>query len=61
MSIKVKAMQTGYYGSLREPGDEFVIVKAEDFSGEWMEKIPTAKGERPSKEPEKTDPNGGKS
>lgn len=60
MSIQVKATQTGYYGSLRETGDQFPIAKAEDFSEEWMEKIPTAKGESPSKDSEKTDAKGGK-
>lgn len=35
MGIRVKALQRGYYGSLREEGDEFSIAKAEDM-GSWM-------------------------
>lgn len=41
MSMKVRATQTGYYGSLREEGDEFVIRKKSDL-GKWMEPVETS-------------------
>lgn len=37
MGIKVKATQKGFYGTLREPGDEFEIRARGDFSKHWME------------------------
>lgn len=43
-ALRVKAAQTGYYGSVRrDPGNtkygEFVLHKASDFSSNWMEAI----------------------
>lgn len=36
-AIKVTAIANGYYGNkLRVPGEEFFIVKDEDFSDIWM-------------------------
>ncbi len=38
--IKVRAIETGYYGEARRRvGDVFVIDKAADFSSRWMEKV----------------------
>ncbi|MDR5772081.1 MULTISPECIES: hypothetical protein [unclassified Caballeronia] len=39
MSIKVIATRAGYYGSYREPGDEFEIADEQAFHDSWMEKI----------------------
>lgn len=47
MGIRVKALRRGYYGSLREEGDEFVVMKKQDL-GTWMvevDKLPGRKGE----------------
>lgn len=43
-TLRVKAIQPGYYGSVRrDPGDQkngqFVLVKASDFSANWMETV----------------------
>ena len=35
MGIRVRALTRGYYGTLREQGDEFSIAKAGDM-GQWM-------------------------
>ena len=40
MGIRVKALERGVYGSLREPGDEFVIASEKDL-GKWM--VPVSK------------------
>jgi hypothetical protein len=36
--VKVKAIKQGYYGVLREPGEEFEIESPTD-KGSWMESI----------------------
>lgn len=45
--MKVKATQRGFYGAMREPGEEFEISDKADFSSAWMEEI-KARG-RPKK------------
>ena len=42
--MKVKATQRGFYDSLREPEDEFVLRDRRDFSPEWMEKVGEPRG-----------------
>lgn len=36
--IKVVALARGYYGHLREPGDEFSVASAADL-GRWMRPV----------------------
>lgn len=48
--IKVMAVRRGYYGSLREPGDQFEVANKADL-GRWMEVIAPAKA--PPKSDEK--------
>ena len=39
MSIKVRAIERGYFGDkIREEGDEFTIDNEKQFSERWMEK-----------------------
>lgn len=42
--MKVVATKKGYYGGLREPGDEFTI-SSEDDLGSWMHVIDDAQAE----------------
>lgn len=42
--MKVVATKKGYYGGLREPGDEFTI-SSEDDLGSWMHVVDDAKAE----------------
>lgn len=42
--MNVRAIQQGFFGHLREVGEEFSIDNAEQFSKAWMEKVPAAKG-----------------
>lgn len=53
MGIKVRAIARGYYGSLREEGDEFVVLKKEDL-GTWMAPVDKLPGRqaRPQGQPE---------
>ena len=39
----VRAIEKGYYGKLRYPGDEFEISSEKLFSERWMEPVKTAK------------------
>jgi len=36
--MKVRATAQGYYGRLRNEGDEFELAGKKDFSERWMEK-----------------------
>jgi len=36
--MKVRATGRGYYGSLRNEGDEFTLTSPKHFSKRWMEK-----------------------
>jgi hypothetical protein len=45
MTVKVKAMARGFYGKLREPGEEFV-VQSKDEIGSWMEGPKAPRGEK---------------
>lgn len=42
--MKVVATKKGYYGGLREPGDEFTI-SSEDDLGSWMHVVDDAQAE----------------
>lgn len=47
MTIKVKALRRGWYGTLREPGAEFDIAD-EKHLGNWMQVL----GDKPKQESE---------
>lgn len=47
--IKVRAIETGYYGLIvRQPGDVFVIANDREFSKVWMERVDKAVPEKVS-------------
>lgn len=39
MSIVVKALKPGYYGTRRRVGDTFPVAAEKDFSALWMAKV----------------------
>lgn len=43
MALKVRAIRQGYYGKLRQPGDEFTVFRKEDM-GSWMEVVEAPRG-----------------
>ena len=55
MAITVKATKPGFYGSLRQPGDQFEVAGESALSKNWMEPVEAEKPEKPGKaeKPEK--------
>ena len=50
--MKVIATKLGYFGKLREPGDEFEVP--DGTKGSWFEPVkPTAEGKKPNKAADK--------
>jgi hypothetical protein len=43
--MKVRAKRRGYYGNVRETGQEFSINDDQAFSDAWMEKVEDVKPE----------------
>lgn len=55
MGIKVRANAVGYYGHLRQPGDEFEIESKEQL-GAWMDMVKTTKTKAAAAEQVEADP-----
>lgn len=50
--MKVRAIERGFYGSLREPGETFELRDKADLSKRWMEPVAEEKAKADKKEVE---------